>query len=376
MQLSVIILNYNVSCFLHLCLESVFKSIEGIDAEVIVVDNNSPDDSVEMVKTNFPKATLLENKDNVGFAKANNQGVALAKGEYVCILNPDTVVSETTFVNALQKAHTLPNMGALGVQLIDGKGRYLPESKRNLPTPKVAIHKILGNKFSKKAAYYANHVLPDSEGAVTILVGAFMLLKKSLYEKVGGFDERYFMYGEDIDLSYTIEKLGYQNYYYGLEKVIHFKGESTFKNAVYRKRFYGAMNLFYVKHFKSSIFRNAIFFTGIKLSAVLGKVSKKSDELSFNSCEILSKKESLVTLIQQKTKIKTALTTVNKVYANHTLKQPVLCFLDLNEMSFSQAILLIHSNCNGLYYFRFLVKSNKIALGSDTSVGRGQVISL
>lgn len=376
MQLSIIILNYNVSSFLHLCLQSVFASIEGLDAEVIVIDNNSPDDSVDMVKKNFPQAKLIENKENVGFAIANNQGVEMAKGEYVCILNPDTVVTETTFVNSLQKVYTLPNVGILGVQLIDGKGRYLPESKRNLPTPKVAICKILGSYFANKAPYYANHIPKNGEGNVAILVGAFMLIKKSLYKKVGGFDERYFMYGEDIDLSYTIEKLGYQNYYYGSEKVIHFKGESTFKDTTYRKRFYGAMNLFYLKHFKSSVLRNTIFYAGIKLSAVMSIVAKKTDKLSFSSFELLSNNQSLKTIIQQKTKIKTTLTTVNKVYGNKTLKQPVLCFLDLNEMSFSQAILLIHSNCNGLYYFRFLIESSKIAVGSDTSIGRGQVISL
>jgi len=376
MQLSVIILNYNVSHFLYLCLQSVFRSIEGLDAEVIVVDNNSPDDSVAMVQANFPEALLLINKENVGFAKANNQAVAIAKGEYVCILNPDTVVTESTFIHTLQKAQTLPNLGVLGVQLIDGKGRFLPESKRNLPTPKVAICKMLGEKFSKYGSYYATHVKAESEGEVAILVGAFMLLKRSIYNKVGGFDERYFMYGEDIDLSHTIGKLGYHNYYYGSEKIIHFKGESTFKDSVYRKRFYGAMSLFYKKHFKASIITNTIFAVGIKLASVTQKVSIITVGLGFEKCEILSSDQDLVTKIQQKTKINTTLTTVNKVYGNSTLKKATLCFLDLNQMSFSQAILLIHSNSNAQYYFRFLVKNNKIAIGSDTSIGRGQVISL
>lgn len=376
MQLSVVILNYNVCHFLYLCLQSVQKSLEGLQAEIIVVDNNSTDNSVSMLKSCFPEITILENKENIGFAKANNEAVAIAKGEYVCILNPDTVVTESTFVNALQKAQTLPKLGVLGVQLINGKGRFLPESKRNLPSPKVSICKMLGSKFYKYAPYYSNHIAPNDEGRVSILVGAFMLLKTKIYKEAHGFDERYFMYGEDIDLSYTIEKLGYQNYYYGSEKVIHFKGESTFKNSVYRKRFYGAMNLFYKKHFKVSFITNSIFLTGIKLVSIFKKTPKKTLGFGFTNNEVLSSDTALVNQIQAKTGINTTLTTVDKVYGNSVLKKPTLCFFDMKQMSFSQAILLIHSNCNSFYYFRFLIENNKIALGSDTSVGRGQVISL
>lgn len=376
MQLSVVILNYNVCHFLHLCLQSVQRSIEGLNAEIIVVDNNSTDDSISMVKTYFPNVILIENKDNVGFAKANNQAAEKAKGEYICILNPDTVVSETTFVNSLQRAATLPNLGILGVQLIDGKGRFLPESKRNLPTPKVSICKVLGEKYHKYAPYYANHISVEEEGEVSIFVGAFMLLKTSVYKEAKGFDERYFMYGEDIDLSYTVEKLGYKNYYYGLEKVIHFKGESTFKDVTYRKRFYGAMKLFYKKHFKASFITNSIIFSGIKLTSLLKKTKITSLGIGFKNAEILSTNSELLHLIQQKTTIPCSLTTVNQVYGNTQLLEPTLCYLDMSQMSYSQAILLIHSNSNSQYYFRFIPQNSKIAMGSDTSIGRGQVISL
>ncbi len=376
MQLSVIILNYNVQSFLQLCLDSVFRSLKGINAEVIVVDNNSSDDSCQMVKTNFPATILIENKNNVGFAKANNQAVSVAKGEYICILNPDTVVPETIFVNTLQKAQLLPNLGILGVQLIDGRGQFLPESKRNLPTPLVSICKISGQRFQYLAPYYANHINANSEGNVAVFVGAFMLLKRKVFLEAKGFDERYFMYGEDIDLSYSIEKLGYRNYYYGSEKIIHFKGESTLKNAVYRKRFYGAMKLFYQKHFASSLLVNTTIYVGIKLAALLKKSEVKQLGVKFNYAKVLSSNHHLIQTIQRKTNVFTKLTTVNEVYGNIKLKAQTLCYLDMSQLSYNQAILLIASNSSSKYGFRFVFSNGKIALGSDTSTGRGQVISL
>ncbi|MEM6687464.1 MAG: glycosyltransferase family 2 protein, partial [Bacteroidota bacterium] len=233
MQLSVIILNYNVRYFLEACLRSVQAAIETLDAEIIVIDNNSPDDSCDMMRTIFPEIKLIANQENVGFAKANNQGVQVAKGEYVCILNPDTIVAEDTFTQILEFAQTVENLGIVGCKLIDGSGAFLPESKRNIPTPIVSVKKILGNSNS---GYYSE--LDKKEiGKVDILVGAFMLLKKSVYDTVGGFDEDYFMYGEDIDLSYKIRKAGFQNYYFGKTTVLHYKGESTLKDKTYAKRF-------------------------------------------------------------------------------------------------------------------------------------------
>ncbi|HYD92403.1 MAG TPA: glycosyltransferase family 2 protein, partial [Flavobacterium sp.] len=206
MQLSVIILNYNVRYFLEQCMLSVQRALEGIDAEIIVVDNNSPDDSCAMMKERFPDVKLIENKDNPGFPKGNNIGVAAAKGEYVCILNPDTIVAEDTFVKALAFAESKSDLGILGVKLIDGRGYSLPESKRGVPTPWVAFTKIGGlyklfpeNKTFNR--YYAQHIGENETGKVDILVGAFMLMKRSLYLEVGGFDENCFMYSDDIDLS-------------------------------------------------------------------------------------------------------------------------------------------------------------------------------
>jgi len=191
------------------------------------------------------------------------------------------VICETILTSVLQKVQLIPNLGILGVQLLDGKGQFLPESKRNLPTPLVSICKMLGDKYSKKIPYYANHIGKDNQGEAQIFVGAFMFLKKSIYEEASGFDEDYFMYGEDIDLSYKIEKLGYKNYYYGSEKIIHFKGESTYRDAKYRKRFFGAMKLFYKKHFNSFFLVNGFFYFGIQLSSIFKKRPRKTLPISF-----------------------------------------------------------------------------------------------
>ncbi|MFK5891387.1 MAG: glycosyltransferase family 2 protein, partial [Flavobacteriaceae bacterium] len=199
MQLSVVIVSYNAVPFLELCLHSVVKAIENLDAEIIVVDNLSTDDTCQRIQEKFKDVKLIANTSNLGFATANNLGVLEANGDYVLILNPDTVVAEDTFINCLAFADNTKNLGALGVKLIDGGGYYLPESKRNFPTPLVTFYKMLGVK-SQKHAYYAKHVSENDTGKVAVLVGAFMFLKRDTYLFVKGFDTDYFMYGEDIDL--------------------------------------------------------------------------------------------------------------------------------------------------------------------------------
>ena len=375
MQLSVIILNYNVSNFLALCLESVELAIKNLDAEIIVVDNNSPDDSCEMVKIKFPTVQLIANKENVGFAKANNQAVKLAKGKYVCILNPDTVVSETTFENCIIKANSLSNLGMLGVQLLNGKGVFLPESKRNLPTPKVSLFKVFGERFSNIAHYYATRIAKDKEGEVSILVGAFMFLEKKKYLEAEGFDERYFMYGEDIDFSYALEQIGYKNYYYGSEKIIHFKGESSFKDKEYRKRFFGAMRLFYKKHFQSSFVMNGIVFSGIKLASFLKSTSKLKSELSFSKALIISENKEAINKLKLKINVASKVISAEAMYDQKLPKNPVVCFLDLNMITYGNAIEIINYFEQSNFYFRFLPKSSQFAIGSDTSDGLGIVIS-
>jgi GT2 family glycosyltransferase len=264
MKLSIVIVNYNVRYFLEQCLHSVRKAISGLDAEVFVVDNNSVDGSVEMLDEKFPEIITIANKENLGFSSANNQAIRLAKGEYVLLLNPDTVVEDDTFHKILEFMDSHPEAGGLGVKMVDGKGKFLPESKRGLPTPAVAFYKIFGlsRLFPKSRIFGKYHLgFLDNEKThqVEILSGAFMLLRKSVLDKTGLLDETFFMYGEDIDLSYRIIKAGYKNYYFPFARIIHYKGESTKKGSLnYVVVFYNAMVIFARKHFSE---KNARLFS-------------------------------------------------------------------------------------------------------------------
>lgn len=258
MKLTVIIVNYNVQHFLEQCLHSVRKASKNVSTEVFVVDNNSVDGSVNMVKEKFPEVQLIENKKNTGFSFANNQAMRIAKGEYVLLLNPDTVVEEDTFEKVVGFMDTHPDAGGLGVKMLDGKGNFLPESKRGLPTPSVAFYKIFGfsRLFPKSKTfgkYHLGFLDKDKTHAVEILSGAFMLMRKTTLDKVGLLDETFFMYGEDIDLSYRIILGGYKNYYFPETRIIHYKGESTKKSSInYVFVFYKAMVIFANKHFSQN----------------------------------------------------------------------------------------------------------------------------
>ncbi len=257
MQLSIVIVNYNVKHFVEQCLHSAFKALKGIEAEVFVVDNNSVDGSVALIKEKFPQVILIENKVNAGFSKANNQAIRISKGKYVLLLNPDTVVQEDTFSKILAFMDATPNAGGLGVKMVDGKGNFLPESKRGLPTPEVAFYKIFGlSKLfpgSKRfGRYHLTYLDKNKTHSIDVLSGAFMLLRKETLTKCGLLDEDYFMYGEDIDLSYRIVLGGFKNYYYPETCIIHYKGESTRKSSInYVFVFYRAMAIFAKKHFSS-----------------------------------------------------------------------------------------------------------------------------
>lgn len=235
-----------------------------VTGEVFVVDNNSIDGSVAMVKTKFPHVRLIDNKDNLGFSKANNQAMKIAQGEYVLLLNPDTVVEESTFEKVVKFMDAHPDAGGLGVKMLDGKGVFLPESKRGLPTPAVAFYKIFGlsrifPKSKKFGRYHLGYLDNDETHEIEILSGAFMLMRKKALDEVGLLDEAFFMYGEDIDLSYRIIKGGYKNYYFPDTRIIHYKGESTKKSSVnYVFVFYNAMIIFAKKHFSQ---KNAKLFS-------------------------------------------------------------------------------------------------------------------
>lgn len=255
MKLSVIIVNYNVRAYLEQCLRTVFEALKGIDGDVFVVDNQSTDGSVEMVREKFPKVKLIANTDNVGFSRANNQAIRESSAEYVLLLNPDTVVGEDVFHKVVSFMDAHPKAGGLGVKMIDGTGQFLPESKRGLPTPAVAFYKIIGltRLFPKSKVFGRYHLghLPENQAApIEILSGACMFLRKKTLDEVGLLDESFFMYGEDIDLSYRITMGGYENWYLPEARIIHYKGESTKKSTVnYVFVFYNAMAIFAKKHF-------------------------------------------------------------------------------------------------------------------------------
>lgn len=255
MKLAVIIVNYNVKYFLEQALRAALKACDGMAAEIWVVDNNSSDGSVDMVRQKFPEVKLIANTENTGFSKANNQAIRATAAEYVLLLNPDTVVDEDCFRAVVGFMDQHPQAGGLGIRMLDGSGNFLKESKRGLPTPEVAFYKIFGlSSFFPKSRrfgrYHLTYLSEHDNHPVDILAGAFMLMRKSVLDQIGLLDEKYFMYGEDIDLSYRIRLAGYENWYFAAHPIIHYKGESTKKDSVnYVRVFYQAMAIFAKQYF-------------------------------------------------------------------------------------------------------------------------------
>lgn len=253
MKLSVIIVNYNVTQLLRNCLLSIQKYIDDIRYEVIVIDNASTDTSWKDLMIEFPDFHFIASPTNDGFAKANNKGIKTAKGEYLLLLNPDTEFEGVYMKEVLNFADSKPNFGCLGLRMHDVKGEFLPESKRSVPDMFNSFEKLFTNfKKNNSKSYYRNDIDEKDISEVEVITGAFLLIKNEVYEKVGGLDDAYFMYGEDIDLCYTLLKRGYINYYYGKVSILHHKGESTVKDEIYLERFYGAMQIFINKYYKES----------------------------------------------------------------------------------------------------------------------------
>ena len=390
MQLSVIILNYNVRYFLEICVLSVQNALLQIDGEIIVVDNNSQDGSCDMMKQRFPNVTLIQNNDNIGFPKGNNIGVAHAKGEYICILNPDTVVAEDTFSKIVAFAKEQKKLGIIGCKLIDGAGKFLPESKRGVPTPWVAFTKIVGlyKLFPKSklfGKYYAGHLAENQTGKVDILVGAFMVMKRELYLEVGGFDENCFMYSDDIDLSYVVAKAGKDNYYFHDTTIIHYKGESTIKDGTYMKRFQEAMNFFYSKHFSTDGLQSLFFTFFMKMGIVFFSFIKKFQgqpklktapihfELYSSSAEMATK---LTAVLQKKVSYhylkteKEVISCLNKSVVGSEI------ILDNESISFKECIAVLESAVNKGLTFKIIPKNANFLIGSNNSNERGEIIKM
>lgn len=398
MQLSVIILNYNVRYFLELCVLSVQNALKTIDSEIIVIDNNSSDDSCAMMKQCFPNVKLIQNNENVGFPKGNNIGVAQAQGEYICILNPDTVVAEDTFVKIFNfvssSAVENDNLGILGCKLIDGTGNFLPESKRGIPTPWVAftkitaLYKLVPNSrtFGK---YYAQHLNENQTGKVDILVGAFMFMRRDLYLEVGGFDEDCFMYSDDIDMSYRILQMGKSNYFFSETTIIHYKGESTVKDETYMKRFQEAMNFFYKKHFSpdgsgSTLFSlfmkmGIVFFSLVKMfqgkpSPKFGLKGTPKSHLLYSANEKLMEKLRLV--LQNKVlfhDLKTEKMVISSFVKN---KEALEIILDNEFISFKECITILELARNKGITFKIIPKNANFLIGSNNSNERGEIIEI
>jgi len=370
MKLSIVIVSYNVQYFLKQCLISVKDASKDIAAEIIVVDNNSSDGTCDLLRQNFPDVILIANQKNTGFSKANNQGVEKAKGEYVLILNPDTLIAEDTFDKILAFAEEQKDLGALGVKFVDGTGNFLAESKRNIPSLRVANQKIRGNS----KYYYANHIGENETSKVEILTGAFMLLRRKIYDDIGGFDEDYFMYGEDVDLCYRLLNKNYQNYYLGSTTMVHYKGESTVKDISYLRYFYGAMQIFYKKHFKSNAFQSVISTLMIKYLIWFRSLSVSKNKREENPAKnflLISDDQILFEKLQNKLG-------AQKISISRSVPEQIAA---LDMVIFDQTFVSTKEIINNFQNAklknipkRIIPKRSNYFIGSDSSAKRGEVV--
>jgi GT2 family glycosyltransferase len=373
LELSIIIVNYNVKFFLEQCLHSVLKAVSHTDSEIWVVDNHSTDDSISYLKPKFPVVHFIENQKNTGFGAANNQALLFCSGEYVLFLNPDTLLPEDCFTKSLQFFRAQSKAGALGIRMLDGSGHFLPESKRAFPSPITAFCKLVGLSalFPKSPIfnhYSLGHLSEHENHEVDVLAGAFMLVKRSVLETTGAFDERFFMYGEDIDLSYRIQKAGFINYYFAGSSIIHFKGESTRKGSLnYVLLFYNAMLLFVRKNYqgpKAGLFgffiQVAIVFRGLisLLYKILGfflKLGRKGSKNDNNRAESMIFVANMV-----------------KTQNLDLHKNNIVLFLESDAFSWKQILEQVEVFSLSNAQFRFhAFKSNSI-IGSDSKETEGK----
>jgi N-acetylglucosaminyl-diphospho-decaprenol L-rhamnosyltransferase len=378
MQLSIIIVSYNVKYYLEQCLHSVLVACKNIEAEIIVVDNNSDDETAEYIQAKFPAIIFIQNKKNIGFAKANNAGLHIAKGEFILYLNPDTIVAENTIANCISFLNEHKEAGAIGAKMIDGNGNFLPESKRAFPSVAASFFKLSGlaNLFPHSSIfnkYALGNLNEDKVQDVDVLSGAFFFSKKEILLSLNGFDEDFFMYGEDIDLSYRIKKIGYKNYYLGNNVIVHFKGESTKKNKTYINNFYGAMKIFVRKHHVSSSFflkpaiTTAAFFSSAskKLKRVFSSTKQKKSEQQFmlvgntkatqSAAAILSANNYTYEIFKPDD-----INILNKISTNNL----VFC---IDELSYSTCMQFMQTNKNKFVYYWHYKNSGSVVSGSNVS---------
>ena len=323
MQLSVIIVNYNVKYFLEQCLYAVVNAIKNMEAEIIVIDNNSTDESKYFFSNKFANVYFIWNQKNVGFSKANNIAVQQAKGNYILFLNPDTIVPEDCFEKCIKFYKTQKDIGALGVRMIDGTGKFLKESKRGFPSLLTSFFKLSGlailfPRSKVFARYYTGHLSENQNNVVDVLAGAFMLVEKKVLDITGGFDEQFFMYAEDIDLSYLIQKAGYKNYYFSETTIIHFKGESTKKgNLKYEQLFYGAMGIFVKKHYSG--FKAALYSIFINTALWLKATANFIKKIFSSAKKTITSTTSLTVIVGSESDYQLVINLLNTADAKFTI---------------------------------------------------------
>ena len=400
-------MNYNVKFFLEQCLCSLAAACKNIDAEILVVDNNSTDGSHDFFEGRFAGVKFIWNKENVGFSKANNLALMQATGDYILFLNPDTIVPEDCLEKCISFFHQHSKTGAIGVKMIDGAGSFLRESKRGFPSPFTALCKLTGltkifprsRLFSR---YYLGHLAEDKDHKVDVLAGAFMMIERSVLDITGGFDEVYFMYAEDIDLSYRIQKAGFHNYYFSGTTIIHFKGESTQKKSLaHIRQFYGAMILFISKYYPSHtafLYNLTIKFTiGLKglLMSVMELFSRTKNQqtvTSDRSCFVVASTleyEKIATALSDRDLMKNVIGRISlKDEIDHVTVGTVAMLPNLirehnlaeiifsnSEVSIKDIISIIQTLPPGLHY-KFNLKNSCSIVGSSDKDSKGDYISL
>ena len=363
-----------------------------MDAEVIVIDNNSADESVAYLQDKFAWVRFVANNTNTGYAKANNQGWQMAEGEYVLFLNPDTIISEASLRQSVQALGQNPTRGALGIHMLDGSGRFLPESKRGFPSLAASFFKLSGliRLFPRSgyiAHYYLGKLPENQSNTVEVLSGAFMMVKKDVLKKTGGFDEQFFMYGEDIDLSYRIRQLGFSNYYLAGSSIIHFKGESTKKNFAYTRLFYKAMGIFVQKHYSKQsawivpLIKAAIVSGGAisYLRQLLGR-GVVADKTAKNVVTVVvgadSAVQQAVAILMKDEKVKRQITTVSTVreiggaVSSTACNELVLC---AGGIAYAEIIDFMRAQQYKVEY-KFFAEGSSSIVGSGSKYSSGETV--
>lgn len=407
MQLSVIIVNYNVKYFLEQCLCSLQKACNNIEAEILVVDNNSADGSRALLEPLFPSVIFIWNESNEGFAKANNRALQQATGDHILFLNPDTILPEDAIEKCIAFLLAHSSAGALGVRMIDGSGNFLKESKRAFPSPLTSLYKLTGlaalfpgSKIFAK--YYLGYLNEKEDHEVDVLAGAFMMIPRDVLTITGSFDEQFFMYGEDVDLSYRIQKAGFMNFYFAGTTIIHFKGESTKRGSLnYVRLFYKAMSLFVKKHYSSGRAGLFVFFirTAIWFRAVIAAIGvffqrtggkKKTNGKAVETIIVSGEKDLafIMKLLQRPGAPERLLTRVNTdttvsgdvlgimqqlpgLIKKHTKKEIIFC---ANGFSYKQIISIIQQ-IPGVASNKFHASGSSSIVGSDNKDAGGDHIA-